>query len=124
MIRRRQSRSTCLSSRRAAACCPAGAAIGLASRRGREPECGTDHAIAARRDLYLGQAGRACGPGDLPAGVMAMLRRSPNTRSWVRPQTTSAGLPGHRWAAMSDMLSTPPGEVSGSLVKKALRDRK
>ena len=41
--------------------------------------------------------------------VMAMLGCIPKSRSWVRPEIASAGVTGHRWTEISDMLSTPPG---------------
>jgi hypothetical protein len=52
-------------------------------------------------------AARACAA--ICSAVMAMVRRSPNTRSCVRPASTSPGLTGHRRIAMSEMLSAPPG---------------
>ena len=80
MIRRRHSRSTCHSSSRAAACWPAGAAMGLASRAAVRRTEGTmtrsPHAVTVTSAKPAARAAAA-----ICAAVMAMLGRSPNTRS-------------------------------------------
>jgi len=119
MIRRRHSRSTCRRSSRAAARCPAGAAVALASRCAVSRSAG---AITRSPQVVTCTSARpaARAAAAICPGVMAIAGRSPNTRNCVRPASTSPGLTGHRRIAMSEMLSAPPGRSTVALVEERL----
>ena len=105
-------------------CWPAGAVVGrpagLLVRRMAGAITSAPHSVTWTSTSPAARAAAA-----ICAAVMAALARMPNSRSWVRPASTSAGVSGQRCTAMSEVVSTPPGRSTRThSAKNSARDRK